>query len=224
VTAGSVACALGLAAAGRSARVAGRAAAVGAGAEVLVFHTNADVLRAWRARGLRGRVVVHFGRFLHFVHDEERPDAAPERGRGAAADAALLAAAGPRNHLRVAAELGVARRVAFVSPPGALDARLSAIGRSRADLPLDIDDGPHPRELRADPPAAGEPVLLEVNASWFDEGEPGALAEALRAARLRSDLVAVSLAEDSPDVSDGARERARAFARAIAAGTAEGTP
>ncbi len=225
VTAATVSCAFGLEAAGRFARVVGRAAAPGAGAEVLVIRTNADVVRTWRTRGLRGRVVLHFGRFLHFVEDEVIPVegmAAP--GHGRAVDAALLTEAGPRNYLRIAAELDIARRVEFVSPPAALGARLSSIGRAQADLPLDIDDGPQARELDAAPPAVSEPVLVDVNASWFDEGDPTRLVAELRTARISSDLVTVSLAEDSADVSDRARERARAFARAIASVTEEGWP
>ncbi len=216
VAAAMVTYAIGLEVAGRFTRVMGRAAMAGAGAEVLVVRTNADVVRAWHARGVRGRVVVDFGRFLHFVEDETIPaEAMAAPGRGRVADAALLAAAGPRNYLRIAAELDIARRVEFVSPPAALDARLSSIGRAQADLPLDIDDGPLARELDAAPPAVSEPVLVDVNASWFDEGEPALLVAELRTARMSSDLVTVSLAEDSTDVSDRARERARAFAHAI---------
>ena len=88
-------------------------------------------------------------------------------------DAALLAAAGPRNHLWVAAELGIARHVWFVSPPAALSARLATLDRARADLPIRIDAQAHPRELDGRAPVCDEAVLLDVNASWFDEGEPG---------------------------------------------------
>ncbi len=223
--ASTVSCVFGLEAAGRFTRVFGRAAFVGSGAEVLVVPTNGDVVRAWRARRLRGRVVVHFGRFLHFVEDEPIPvEAVAAPGRGGVEDTLLLAEAGPRNHLRIASELDIARRVEFVSPPAALGARLSSIGRARADLPLAIDAGPEARELRAAPPRLSEPVLVDVNASWFDEGEPAALESELRTAQISSDLITVSLAEDNPDVSDRARESARAFARAIASGAGEGSP
>jgi len=55
---------------GRSRRVIGRGRPIAA-AEVLLVHRNGAVLDAWRERGLRGRVVVHVGRFLHFVSEDD---------------------------------------------------------------------------------------------------------------------------------------------------------
>jgi len=61
-----------------------------------------------------------------------------------------------------------------------------------------------------------------VNASWFDEATPEALLAALRDARLASDLVTLSLAEDAGDVSEHARDGLRRFAAKLAGAGAGG--
>jgi hypothetical protein len=214
VTLAAAACsiALGLHLAGASRRVVAGPGVPWRRAPCVLAGSNREVVTAWHERGVRGRLVVHAGRFLHFVEDgtlSRRTLSGP--GDGPAADAALLAASGPRNHLWVAAELGVSRRTWFVSPPASLGDRLASLGRGEAELPLAIAAQTHPRVLDRRPPEVAEPVLLEVNASWFDEGDGDSLARALDASGVRTDLVAISLAEDSVDVSPGARDRARAF-------------
>ena len=200
---------------GRARRVIGPGRPVSAaGAEVLLVRRNGAVLEAWRERGLRGRVVVHVGRFLHFVAEDDPAEPA----------AALHAPrhAGARNHLRVAAETGIARRIVYVIPPAALAARLRAEGADPALPSLAFPAEAFPRAIAAAPPASDEPVLLDVNASWFDEATPEALLAALRDARLASDLVTLSLAEDAGDVSDRARDGLRRFAANLAAASAGG--
>ncbi|HET9555421.1 MAG TPA: hypothetical protein VFP50_20830 [Anaeromyxobacteraceae bacterium] len=187
---------------------------------VVVARTDAEVVAAWRARGYVGWTVVHAGRFLHFVDDEGSRltrRTLTEAGTGPALDRLLEAAATPADYLWTAASLRVARRLFYVSPPGALRGRLAALGRAAEVLPLRIDAAAIPRTLDALPPSLDEPVLLDVNASWFDDADAGALREALRRARLRCGLVIVSLAEDAADVSPAARSAARAFAASFAA-------
>src|SRR5512140_2970912 len=42
------------------------------GSDTLLVRTDAETVRGWFERGCRGRTVVHFGRFLHYVDDELR--------------------------------------------------------------------------------------------------------------------------------------------------------
>src|SRR6266545_3636210 len=204
----------GLRAAGRASRTFRPAAPVGSsGPEVLLLRTNAAVARAWRSRGLRGRVVLHAGRFLHFVEDgAPAQEAFAGAGSGRRIDSAVAAAAGPRSHLWVAAATGIARRVHYLIPPRALSERLATIPAQPSALPLAVDDEAHPRTVDGAPPRLSEPVLLDVNASWFDEAEGTELLALLREAGTTTDLVTLSLGEGNDDVSDGARERLRAFA------------
>jgi hypothetical protein len=201
-----------------SRRAPGRPAADPGVAEIVLARTDNEVVRTWRSRGLRGRTVVHAGRFLHFVADEGRRltlETLSSPGTGKDLDRLLVSGAGVLDYLWVTASLNVARRIYYVSPPLALETRLASMGDTRGALPLRIDEEATPRALDGSPPRIGEPVLLDVNASWFDESDGPALAAALRAAALRCDLVTISLAEDAADVSPRARNAARAFARAL---------
>lgn len=218
VAAGCVAVALALDAAGRSARAP--PARARASAEVLVVETDAEIPRAWRARGLEGRTVVHAGRFLHFVEDEVRRLTAATLtgpGTGAALDDLLLARAGPRDYLAVAASTGLTRRIFYVSPRGPLEERLAALDRPRDALPVRIDADATPRVIDAAAPALGERVVLDVNASWFDGGTAADLLAALGRAGLEVELATLSLARDAGDVSPAAREALRRFEPELAA-------
>ncbi len=207
----SVGAAASLAALGRSTRTFAAAGDAGT-PEVVVVPTGRDALAEWHRRGLRGRILVHAGRFLHFV---EVPAAQNESPAPPGVPAAPDPQVGPRNYLRVAATSGVARRIVYVSPPGALDERLATLRRTRAELPVALPSEAFPRALLAGFPSTAEPVLLELSASWFDDPRAPDPIAALRGSDLRADLVVVNLAEDAEDVSEHARERARALASRI---------
>jgi hypothetical protein len=195
---------------------------------VLLARTSADVVKAWRSHGMRARTIVHAGRFLHFVESHGAKTvrlALTERGSGAKADALLQAEASPANYLWVAASTNVARRIFYLSPPKALAARLDSLRLTPAALPLQIDAAAIPRTLAASPPhLLEEPVLLDVNASWFDEADGATLLASVRGSGLRMELVTVGLAEDAADVTPAARAAARAFAASLSAESKEPTP
>lgn len=213
---------VGLEAAGRGARRMGSSAPVArGGAEVALVRDGAEALGAWRSRGFRGRVVVHVGRFLHFVEPEE----AGRLGRGE-----LLRTGSGRivveevarrvedvSYLWAAAQAGVARRIAYAEPPATFRARAAALELA-GDGPLDLQIMGFPREARPALPSVSEPVLLDVAASWFDEGTGEELSRMLEASGLRVDLVTLNLLEGSADVSDAARARLRAFGERVAGG------
>lgn len=208
---------LGLNALGRSTRAFVRSPA--AGPELVVVANGREALSAWRARGLRGRALVHAGRFLHFVEETQGATrgAVLRPGAGDALTQRLVSGAGPTDYLWVAASAGVARRIAYVAPPTALAERLAALGQPAEALPIPLPSRDFPRELHGALPGFDEPVLVEVSASWFDDPRAPDLSAALRAGRPRCDLVVVNLATDAADVSDGARAAARELAAAIGA-------
>ncbi len=139
-------------------------------------------------------------------------------------DDLLAARAAPANYLFVSASTGIARRLFYVSPPRSLRERLAALGATPAALPMRIDAEAIQRTLDGSPPVLDEPVLLDVDASWFDEGTGAELLERMAAAGLQIELVTLSLADDAADVSPTAREALRAFAEALPKKMADGTP
>ncbi len=203
--------ALGLEAAGRSARVAGQARRAsdrdGGRLEVHLVADSAAVYRVWRNAGVRGRTLVHVGRFLHFVPaQEEDPTTGACRGVTTADAEAKL---DNRNFLWVAGYAGIVRRIFYVVPPERFRKPPGTWDR--------IDVSGFERRVSSRLPEPREPVLLDVHASYFEATDGGTLLDQLRASGLATDLVTLNLAMDGSDVSERSRERLRAFARALAA-------
>jgi hypothetical protein len=217
----AIAAALAMHAVGLATRSAPRGpGGASSGPEVVLVRSGREALALWHGRGLQGRILVHAGRFFHFVsdgHEDAMRSTLLRPGMGADLDARLLATAGPRGYLFAAASTGIARRIEYVSPPATLEERLAAMDLAPAALPALLPSQAFPRRLRADLPGEGEPVLLELSASWFDDPRAPDLLALVRDARLPSDLVVVNLAEDAADVSEPARAAARDLAASLGA-------
>ncbi len=203
--------ALGLDAMGRSARVVGRARRAGEGGGALEVRLVANApaaYRQWRNAGVRGRTLVHLGRFLHFVPVQE-----DEPTTGACTDVPIARAEARldnRNFLWVAGYSGIVRRIFYVVPPERF------VGKPRGGWDR-IDASGFERRVSSRLPELREPVLLEIHASYFEATDGDALLEDLRSSGLETDLAILDLAQDGPDVSERARERLRAFGRTLAA-------
>jgi hypothetical protein len=139
-------------------------------------------------------------------------------GEEEALRAAILGATTDRSYLWAAVELGVARRIVFVEPRDRLVARAEALGLAppRPGEPLDLGIAGLERLVYDRVPPLREPVLLDVAASWFEDGDADALLAELSAAGLRADAVTLNRLEGSADVSAGARDRLAAFAAKLA--------
>lgn len=188
--------------------------------EILLVRSGRAALHAWRERRVQGRILVHAGRFLHFVDDDRDAamrEALTATGRGKELDDLLERLAGPAKYLWVAASTGIVRQIVYVSPPEALDERLGKLGWTRAALPASIPWEVFPRTLEASFPRIDEQVILEICASWFDDPRATDPVGQILASGLHPDLIVVNLAEDAEDVSEPAREKARALAAALGA-------
>jgi len=203
---------------GVASRGVGAARRPGAGADVEVVRDERELHQTWREAGARGRVLVWMGSHLHLEPADRAPrvDGLLARPGTGALAAAYRERLGHRNHLWVALRTGLVRRLHLVLPERVIRRRHPAPDLSAVADRMDLWGAPVTVTARV--PSIAEPVLLGVDASWFEEDDGGALLEALRGSGLVSDLVTVSLSEGSPDVSPAARERARAFAAALGRG------
>ena len=204
-----------------SRRVRAAAPALAGTVEVVLARNGAEVLRAWRERGFTGRTVMHVGRFLHFVEpsgaDHLQAELLTGPGQGPVLVEAFARQANDENYLWTAAETGVARRLLYVSPEGSLRLRAAEL-EEPFDGSLDLELNGFTREATVTVPPVAEPVLLDVAASYFDEGSGEALFHMLEEAGIRADLVTLSLLEGSDGVTESARNRLRAFALALGRG------
>lgn len=188
------------------------------------------VLEEWLRRGVVGRTVLHVGAYLHSVPPEGiARTVAPLQataGETAALRDAIRRAAGDRSYLWAAVELGVARRVVFIEPRQRLAARAGELGlpAPRAGEALDLGICGLERVAYESVPPMGEPVLLDVAASWFEDGDPRLLRAELAAAGVRADVVTLNRLGGTAEVSEPMRDRLSAFGASLSRADAMGTP
>jgi hypothetical protein len=227
-----VACALALArlhAIGVGARGGGPPRRIGDPAlQVITVRTSRDLHAALAERGVRGRVLVSVGRFLHF---REIPTDAAWAGndRFPLRVFDLVPVYEERldrmSHLWLAVRGGLAREVRHVVPRATFqEKRAAALAEETDVVSVGADEvvlhhwGAR-RTISDRLPRPGEPVVLVVDASWFEPADAGALRRELERADLAIDLVVLCLAEDDPEVAARRRDELLALAAVLRGGS-----
>ncbi len=204
---------------GSSSRVYGPDHAV-TDAPVYVLAGTPDVYRLWKEKGFRGRVVLHVGRYLHFVPVDMK-DTSEGLSRFPVETISLIkeyeGKLDHRNFLMVALLGNIAREVYNVLPPyvfrGKLEAARGMSGVRVSGKRIRTHHLGSRRTISDSIPVLEEPVLLNIDASYF--ARPGAaenLLKGLKASGIRVDMITLCLSEDSPDVTEAEREMLRGFA------------
>ena len=189
-------------------------------APVFVLASTPDVYRLWKEKGFRGRVVLHVGRYLHFV-PVDMEDAYEGISRFPVETKSLIreyeSKLDYRNFLMVALLCNIAREVYNVVPSyvflGKLNEARGMSGVSVSDESIRTHHLGARRTILDSLPVLEEPVLLNIDASYFaDPGAADSLLEELMASGIRTDMLTLCLSEDSPDVTEAERETLRGFA------------
>lgn len=208
--------------AGVSSRQIGASAALASGhPAVYLVKTTSEVYRLWERKKAQGRVVVHLGRFLHYVQPGFNPDySAPLSGypvkvrpsRDVSGDEVTY-----RNFLWFAMDKGIMRESYNVIPLRDFQQRFG-LGTANSH-PRDVveHDNASARIMTVLIPSVREPVLLNIDASYLGNMDLAELARQLRASALSADIVTVCLSEDSPDVSPAERSKALEFVGRLSA-------
>jgi hypothetical protein len=228
----ALACALALArlhAAGVASRAGGSPRRLGDPAlQVITVRTSRELHAALVEQGVRGRVLVSVGRYLHF---REMPTDAAWAGNDRLPLRVfdLVPAYEERvdrmSHLWLAVRAGLAREVRHVVPPATFREKRAAALAEDTDV---VSIGAHEivlhhwgarRTISDRLPRSAEPVVLVIDASWFELGDAGALRRDLERSGLTADLVAISLAEDDPAVGARSRDELLALAAGLRGGS-----
>lgn len=184
----------------------------GAGSPIRLVKTTSDVLHVWHQASVKGRIVVHVGRYLHFVPvDGVRPTSTTQLFPFDPL-AGLADQISEQNFLWFSMRNRVAREVHTVLPPEVMRMKLEAAALDPDSDLLELRDLGNLRVLRNSLPTLIEPVLLNLDASYFDSTAADGLAEALVRSGLRWDVATLCLAIDNPLVSDRQRTAALAWA------------
>ena len=175
------------------------------GMMVVVVHSATEAIDAWRQSGYSGRVLVHAGRYLHFVQPDEPY---PERRLSMfphPIETMMLEHAGDPGMLWVLMRLNIARELVNLLPADVYDEKLGSSG-NRGSRRTTIASYGMKRTIADHFVEFGEPILLSMDASIFGAEEGDRLALELLPRLQDADLVICNLAEDNPRVTEAQRE------------------
>lgn len=219
ITLASIAALVALNGAGTSARAVPAAAP-----EIVVVDDARGLLAAWNTAGIHGAHLIYATRDLGyalpdnvFQHSSESPVSLVDLDKVYRDNVARS------NIVWVASHTGIARSVTYVLTPQDLAEKvqlgrqngwpgISADGRSIAAR----DEEGYTRVVGAEVPVRGpESAILNIDASYFVNGTPEALAAQLKQSGQSFGFVSLNRSVDATDVPDAARARLEVMANLL---------
>ncbi|MDR3581009.1 MAG: hypothetical protein P4L44_13695 [Oryzomonas sp.] len=185
---------------------------------VYVVHNTGDVCSLWNEKRAHGRIVVHLGKFLHFMKSDDSAagvNSPTQITQGTkledilAGDTSHFNNDRPdhKNFLWVAFQANTVRGIYNVIPPADFKNRFGLTEEPVAQNDVVKHEFGSPRIITFRLPAVAEPVLLNIDASFFASTDPAQFLGTLLKTGLKSDIITVCLAEDNPDVTGPERQK-----------------
>lgn len=171
----------------------------------------ADACELWQAYaglGLRGRLLLHVGRHLHFVQVQSNEIYRLDQGdlAGLDLDAAYRSRVDHRNYLWLAARSGYFRRIHYLLDEAAFMEKMAEAGISGAQE-FSVSDSGFQRVLSLHPPSGNEAPIVQVDVSWMELHTPEDVIAMLRKLPIKPDVIILSCGGDDPERTTRARER-----------------
>lgn len=196
----------------------------GNGVPVHILKEPSDVYSLWKRSGFRGRRAVHVGKHVHFLALEDKPrleSIMDSTLNSASQIAEYEGAINYKNFLRVAMLNNVVRQVDYMLPQDDVNKLRSQVQGNDPeaivkDKVIIVKHLGLNRNISDRLPATSEPVLINIDASYFAYSDPAEFVRQLRESGLTTDMITLCLSEGSPDVTDIERNRLRDFARMLA--------
>lgn len=201
---------------GNTTRVLGRAFALARERfPAYAVKTTGDVYSLWQEQRVHSRIVVHLGRFLHFMEAGHSTGGPPQIATIVADhEHFTIERTSYRNFLWVAFQTNIARGIYTVLPPADFKKRFN---NTQPQKEIIVHEYGSPRIFTTRLPTLAEPVLLNIDASFFATTDAAQLMYELMKSGLKADIVTICLAEDNPDVADLDRQKARDFITLLSA-------
>lgn len=213
---------------GAAARTGGSPHGFRGGVPTVMVDTAPDIYANWKRLGMHGRLLLHFGRFVHFVPIEENVLFAGN-GQFPVRTTNMLEYYEQKidntNFLWVATQANIGRSARIVMPPSDFRDKYDiAVQSHNPDVSLNatgivthyhgtrwvISDRVIPVE---------EPVLVSVDASYFAQSDPASLLAELVSSGISTDLMILYRGVDNPEVTDRERQRLNEFAKLVQKGS-----
>lgn len=189
------------------------------GVPVAIVMNAADLYERWKRKGFRGRIVINIGKYLCFVEVEKSAFyGLTEKGIVNAIDIKeeYRRHLDYKNLLWLAMEEDMAREVYHVLPRSTFKEKLDTRGKTIkgfSEKEIVISELGSRRTMTDRLPLISEPVLLNIDASYFDYSDAEGFVRELKKSGLKTDLVTFNLSADNQDVTDEERGRAMEAAR-----------
>lgn len=190
----------------------------------VIVERMTELYPIWKGSNIHGRVVVHMGRFLHFgAIDENELYQSNGRFPTDVHDQMPFfeGRAKMENLLWLAMRGGLARSVYYVMPGESFAMRQEALRGvplvevRREAITMD-EHGSMRRIVRAlDALPQGEPLVLNVDASYMAQASPQQVASMLKSSPRAFDMLTLCMATDNPDVTPADRDALRELARLL---------
>ena len=171
----------------------------------------ADARELWQvytSLQLRGSLLLHFGRHLHFVEVPATEIYRPDQGSLTALDlnTAYLKSVNNRNYLWLAARAGMFRKIHYLLDEEAFREKSAEAGVLGAEE-FSVSDNGFPRVLSLRPVDGKEPPLVTIDGSWLEGHSPEETVALLKKLPVKPEIIILSASEDDPGRTAAARER-----------------
>jgi hypothetical protein len=195
---------------GISSRVQGRAYALSRERfPAYAVTKTGDVYSIWQEKQVHGRIVVQLGRFLHFMEAGYSSGGPPQIATIVSDHEHFkIERTSYKDYLWVAFQTNIARKIYAVLPPADFKEKFD---NPQPQKEIVVYEYGSPRIFTTKLPSVAEPVLLNIDASFFHATDAAQLIDDLMKSGLKADIVTICLAEDNPDVTDLDRKKARDF-------------
>lgn len=179
----------------------------------------ADARELWQAYGglgLRGRLLLHVGRHLHYVQVPPNELYRLDRGDLAALDldSTYRSRVNQRNYLWLAARAGYFRTIHYLLDEAAFREKMAEAGISGAQE-FSVSDSGFPRVLSLRPLSGKEAPVVQVDAAWLDVQKPEEVVTMLGKLPVKPDIIILSSAGDDPERTAVSTERMARLGRLI---------
>lgn len=191
---------------------------------VFVLGKTTDVYSLWKKNGVEGRILIQMGKYLHFVGIENSSLINLVQAEASLKNIDITSeyekSLSYRNFLWLAMESNIARQIYNVLSPDAFKEKLKAHMEKTndgGDGEITINYMGSKRVISSRIPNIDEPVILNIDASFFDFSNIAGFVNNLKTSSLRVDIVTFCLSKDNPDITDLERERLLEAARVFSA-------
>jgi hypothetical protein len=195
---------------------------------IYLVKRSSDVYQIWKNKGMKGRVVLNIGDFLHFV-GFDTSDIYKAKNTYPVSTLNLTEEyekrIDNRNFLWVSMRSNIARKIYHVV---SLDVYREKAGLIKEGLrekklrgifisgkTVTTHDRGSQRVITSHIPQLREPALLVIDASYFANYNEETLLQALRTSGLKTDMMILCLEEGNPNVTEREREKLRVFAEKL---------